>query len=375
MQLSRRGQPAPLGVLFDSSLDGSVDQILALALLFGFAATQKIRVPSLSTSRYNLKNAAFLDLVARFFAADLAGDFVPNKIPLPIGMYSSGKQTNVASPMVSAALTKTGADGKSAYRHGIEKLNDTADSVALIRNGLTGYTDQNTAVVLAGAPANLLSLLALPDGKDWAARKPRVLSISAGRFDEGAADPVIRADVAGFRKLLAEWPTQIVMAGAELNDALPFPGSSLEAIAAWAPNHPVVDAYHAFKPMPYDAPSQALAAVLYAVSPEDNYFTLSEPGTISVLDNGRTRFTPAPNGKHHYLVVRPDQKERVLETYVRLVTTQPPPPPRAGGGVGSRRNNSSSNNNNCRNNSRSSLRPEAEVQPGWRRCCFWVPRR
>ena len=157
-----------------------------------------------------------------------------------------------------------------------------------------------------------------------------MLSIAGGRFDEGAADPVIRADVAGFRKLLAEWPTQIVMAGAELNDTLPFPGSSLDAIATWAPNHPVVDAYRAFKPMPYDAPSQALAAVLYAVSPEDNYFALSEPGTISVLDNGRTRFTPAANGKHHYLIVRPDQKERVLETYVKLVTTQPPPPPARG---------------------------------------------
>ena len=93
-------------------------------------------------------------------------------------------------------------------------------------------------------------------------KKARVLSIAGGRFDGGAADPVIRADVAGFRKLLAEWPTQIVMAGAELNEALPFPGSSLDAIAAWAPNHPVVDAYRAFKPMPYDAPSQALAAVL-----------------------------------------------------------------------------------------------------------------
>ena len=126
------------------------------------------------------------------------------------------------------------------------------------------------------------------------------------------------------------------MAGAELNEALPFPGSSLDAIAAWAPNHPVVDAYRAFKPMPYDAPTQALAAVLSTVSPEENYFALSEPGTITILDNGRTRFTPAPTVAHHYLIARPEQKERVLETYVKLITTQPPPPPRVAGGEGSR---------------------------------------
>jgi hypothetical protein len=330
MQLSRRGQPAPLGVLFDSSLDGGVDQILALAMLFGFAANQQIRVPSASTSRFNLKNAAFLDLVARFFAAELAGDFVQNRIPLPIGMSTTGRQSDTVPPMLAAALTKAGADGTPAYPRGVEKLNDTADPVALLRNALTGYADQNAAIVLAGLPTNLLSLLSNPDGKEWAARKPRVLSIAGGRFDGGAADSVIKADVAAFRKLLAEWPTQIVMAGAELNDALPFPGNSLDAIAAWAPNHPVVDAYRAFKAMPYDAPSQALAAVLYAVSPEDNYFALSEPGTISVVDNGRTRFTPTPGGKHHYLIVRPDQKERALETYVKLVTSQPPPPPQRG---------------------------------------------
>src|SRR5688572_14117475 len=330
MQFSRRGQPAPLGVLYDSSLDGGIDQVLALAMLFGFAATQQIRVPSVSTSRFNLKNAAFLDAVARFFAAELAGDFVQNKIPLPIGMHSAGRQTDAVPPMLSAALTKVGAEGAPVYPRGIEKLNDTADPVALLRNALTGQTDQNGAIILAGPPVNLLSLMANPDGRNWPVKKVRVLSIAAGRFDNGPADPVIRADIAGFRKVLAEWPTKIVMAGAELNDALPFPGARLDVVAAWAPKHPVVDAYRAFKPTPYDGPTQALAAVLSTVSPEDNYFDISEPGTISVLDNGRTRFTPSPNGRHHYLMVRPEQKERVLDTYVKLITTEPPPPPARG---------------------------------------------
>ena len=330
MQFPRRGQPAPLGVLYDTSLDGGIDQILALAMLFGFAALQQVRIPSLTTSRFNLKNAAFLDAVARFFAADLAGDFVQNKIPLPIGMAASGTQSDAAPPTVSVPLAKVGADGKPVYNRGIDKLNDTADPVALMRNALTAQTDQNGAVVLAGLPANVNALMALPGGKDWAAKKARVLSIAGGRFDGNAVDPVIRADVAGFRKLLAEWPGRIVMAGVELNDALPFPGASLDAIASWAPNHPVVDAYRALKPSPAGAPSQALAAVLSTVSPEDNYFALSEPGTITILDNGRTRFTAVPGGRHHYLIVRPEQKERVLETYVKLITTQPPPPPARG---------------------------------------------
>ena len=177
----------------------------------------------------------------------------------------------------------------------------------------------------------------LPEARAWAARKASVLAIAAGRFDGGAPDPVVRADVAGFRKLLADWPGPIVMAGAELSDALPFPGASVDTGFTWAPNHPVVDAYRAFKPMPYDAPSRALAATLHAASPAERYFDLSEPGTITVLDDGRTRFTPSPAGTHRYLIARPDQKERVLQTYVQLVSAEPPPRPGRSGSDGSRR--------------------------------------
>ena len=72
-------------VLFDSSLDGDIDQVLALAMLFGLEGRQQIRVPSLSTSRFNLRIARFLDLVARFYAGDRPGDVV-SRNPAPIGM-------------------------------------------------------------------------------------------------------------------------------------------------------------------------------------------------------------------------------------------------------------------------------------------------
>ena len=58
----------PLGVAFDSSLDGEIDQVLALAMLFGFDSRRQIRLAALSTSRFNLLNVAFLDLIARFYA-------------------------------------------------------------------------------------------------------------------------------------------------------------------------------------------------------------------------------------------------------------------------------------------------------------------
>jgi hypothetical protein len=320
---------APPGVAFDTVL-GDVDHLLGLAMLFALEGRRQLRVPSISTSRFNLQAARFLDLVARFYGGEQAGDFVVNRLPLPIGMTATGKQTDPL-PMLDAALLKTAADGKPVYPRTLTALNDTADPVALIRNALSAQLDRNAVVVLAGGPVNLLGVIARPDGREWANRKARVLSIAAGRFAAGPVDPIIRRDVAGFRKLLAEWPSPVVMAGTELSEALPFPGTSLESGTAWAPHHPIVDAYRAFRPMPYDAPSRTLAAVLYAVSTDQPYFDLSPPGTIAVADDGHTRFTPSPDGRHRYLIAKPDQKEPLLKTYVEMVTAQPPPRPARGG--------------------------------------------
>jgi mono/diheme cytochrome c family protein len=308
------------GIVFDTSLDGGIDQVLALALLFGLEGKRQIRVASVSVSRNNLDTAAFLDVVCRFYHGESTNAFVPGRNALPVGMFSDGPANAAVDPMLQDVL------GKPAYRREIEKPNDTADPVALIRNALSAYPDGNAAIVLAGPPVNLLSLIALADGRHWVEKKSRVLAIAAGRFDSPQPDPVLQGDVKGFRKLLADWPGQIVFAGAELGDAL-FPGASIDADFAWAPHHPVADAYRAYKPMPYDAPTRAMAAVLYTAAPDQGYFRLSEPGIVTVLDDGRTQFAPSANGKHRYLILDPQQQQRVTQAYVTLSSAPLPPPP------------------------------------------------
>ena len=64
-------------------------------------------------------------------------------------------------------------------------------------------------------------------------------------------------------------------------------------------------------------------SALYAVRPKEGYFKMSEPGTISVLDDGRTRFTPSANGRHRYLIFDPAQKERILKAYTEIASAKP----------------------------------------------------
>jgi len=59
--------------------------------------------------------------------------------------------------------------------------------------------------------------------------------------------------------------------------------------------------------------------------PNEGYFGLSGSGTVEVLDRGRTRFAPSPGGRHRFLILKPEQKERVLNVYTEIANAKPVP--------------------------------------------------
>lgn len=276
----RRQLPA---LLFDSPIEDGIGHVLALTMLLGYEAKRDARLTSLSVSRHNLQTAAFCDLMARFFGASLA-----------IGMADQGTAETTVTPMLSAVLDRKTAEGKPTYPRTISQLNDTADPVALIRNALTAQPDQNSTVILTGPPVNLLGLLALPEGKALVKKKVRRLVVA------GASSSIP-----------AGWPSPVVLAGEDLGQTLKFPAESIDEDFAWAVNHPLIDAYRAANPMPYDAPSSAMAAVLFAAHPDDGYFKVSE----------------------QRLFADPDQKDRIVQAYRQAVSAKPPEPRRGGRGA------------------------------------------
>ncbi len=308
-------------MIFDSDMGNRVDTALAMAIMYGLDGKNEARVVSVSVSKSNLKSAALSEVIGRFYAGAVNGGFASVGRTLPVGMGDDPRDAK-DTPMF-AILEKKDDKGAPVYQHGIHKLVDTAEVPALFRNALTSQQDGNCMVILAGPATNLARGLALPDAKDWITKKVRYLVISGGAFNGNAAEPHIKADIVAARKLLAEWPGQIVFAPAEVGAAFPYPADSIEKDFTWSPNHPVVDAYRAYKPMPYDAPSWDMAAVLYAVRPQENYFKLSEPGVVSVLDDGRTKFTPSPKGMHRYLIADPSQKEKIIKAYAELASAKP----------------------------------------------------
>jgi inosine-uridine nucleoside N-ribohydrolase len=180
-------------------------------------------------------------------------------------------------------------------------------------------------VIVNGPATNLANTLAMggQNAKDWIQRKVKLLVFTGGRFTDGPVDENIKTDIESAKRLFADWPTPVVFCGAEMDGVIAYPGASIEKDFAWSPAHPVADAYRAAGKMPYDAPVWAMNAALYAVRPKEQYFKLSDPGTVSVLDDGRTKFAASANGKHHYMIYDPAQKERILKAYTEIASAKP----------------------------------------------------
>jgi hypothetical protein len=334
MQAGRGTVRPSLGIALEADLGTRVDAVLALAMLNGLTAKGEARRIALGISRPSLKTAQLADVIGAFYSGRVirgpggggVGGNPDGLVGVPDGRVPAGD-----APPLAAILAKTADDGSPVYVSGIGRLLDTADDAVLIRNMLLAQLDGNATVVLAGPATGLVRLLGLYGARPQIAAKVQQLVMAVGGFPSRLPDPAITSDIVAARTLLAEWPTPVVAVGAEVGEALPYPGATLGEDMAWAPAHPVADAYRAFKPMPYDAPASALAATLFAAHPDAGYFKLSEPGTIGVLDDGRTQFTPSPEGSHRYLIVDPARSADVIKMYRELVSAKPAPRPSRGG--------------------------------------------
>ena len=320
MQPRQTEKPA-VGIVFDSALS-RVDDALAMALLNGLDGKKEGRLVSVNISRANLKAAIYADVVGRFYAGAVSGAIGFGGRTLPVGLADSGALKD-DEPFFTQPLAKIGADGKPAYSSDIHESTDTGVVAAVIRNALTTQWDGNAIVIASGPASNLARLLATGGAKEWIERKVKLLVFTGGQFPDGPGENNVKADIEGARKLFAEWPTPIVACGAEMSGAISYPASSIEKDFAWSAFHPVADAYRAGGAMPYDAPVWAMDSVLYAVRPQEGYFKVSDSGTISVLGDGRTKFTPSANGRHRYLIFDPSQKERIVKAYTEIASAKP----------------------------------------------------
>jgi hypothetical protein len=304
--------PPSVGVLFDSAFD-RIDDLLALALLYGLDGKGEMRMSAVTVSRPDFAAAQFCEIVKRFYAGAAGGFGFGFSFPVGLAADGPGKPL----PVYPALLAKTGDDGARLYKPALESFIDTGDPATVLRNALTASQPHNTIVIAGGPLTSLARLLEMRGSKDLIALNVRYLAIAAGPW----IAPDLNAAKAA-QRVFDDWPTPIYASSVELGAAVRFPASSIEKDFAWSKAHPVADAYRAFGTMPYDAPTSAMDASLYAVRPTAGYFKLSGPGQFRASAAG-VDFTASAQGKHQLLMPDEAQTGAVVKALTELASAQP----------------------------------------------------
>ena len=312
MQFASTAKPA-IAILYDSDFGRDIDSVLALALVHGFASRRQARVSALTINYPCLEAAELCDIIEGFYRKTVTGPGAMYMSAPAIGVVDAHGKATEAPAMVKGLLTKQGQDGKLQWQSNVRHWNDTAVPANVIRNDLAAQNDGNAVLVTTGAATNLSQLLILHDTVPLIAAKVKMLVI---------ADKGFGTDVAAAKRVLAEWPTPIVLCDSKSAEGLSFPGQCIDKAFSYVPVHPIAEAYRAYKPMHYDAPALALAAMLYAVRPADGYFA-AKSGTISLGSDGRTSFSQLTGGKHAYLAAVPAKHDEIVEKFVAMVSAEP----------------------------------------------------
>jgi purine nucleosidase len=341
---------APVNVIFDTDIWSDIDDALALAVLHALEDRGEIKLLAVTISTNDRWCASYVNLVDTFY----------DHPHVPIGVNREGMDVEFFRkkfPSLTWPVTRytqrlserKKKNGTWAYPRRLSDGTTAPEAVALLRKMLAAQPDGSVVMIQVGYSTNLARLLKSPPdaisvlgGRELIARKVRLLSIMAGSFREttveGEARPKgspefnLLADVPSAQALFTNWPTPIVASGFEIGLDLPYPPESIEHDYAYVQDHPIAETYRTYCEelkfryhwtCPHSHPTFDLTAVLYAVRPNRNYFSLSSLGKITVLDDGSSRFEEVPGGRDRYLILLEAQKARALEAMVMLAS-QPP---------------------------------------------------
>ncbi|MEM9701303.1 MAG: nucleoside hydrolase [Planctomycetota bacterium] len=325
---------APVPVIFDTDLGNDVDDALALGLLHALADRRECELLAVTTTKAHPLSAPFADAINAFYG----------RPDVPIGGVSVGGVLDGPTPEEGKFLKLAEAkndDGSLRFPHALSHdPAEVPDAVPVLRRALVAAEDGSVAVVQVGFSTNLARLLESPpdavsplNGRELAARKTRGLFVMAGAFatvSEDQSEPPKEYNVVKDRTAAAalaeRWPTPIVWSGFEIGWALRYPAASILNDYRYVDAHPLPESYQIFIPTPHERPTWDLTAVLLAVRPDRGYLRLSEPGAVRVGEDGRTRFTPQPDGSHRIVLpVTDEERARVVATFAALCS-QPPRP-------------------------------------------------
>lgn len=347
---------SPTAVIFDTDMYSDIDDMMALAMLNSLQDRGEAKLLAVTTSTSGRWIAPYIDLLDTYYGHG----------GIPVGMGRGGITTERFNqkpftdgprPWMPNGVHYTqyvaqlkDASGHILYPHRLKNSDQAEDATILLRRVLAAQPDHSVVMIEVGYMGNLAKLLASNpdaasslDGRALIAAKVRLLSIMAGSYGSGVwkeeVTPIgiqefnIWMDIPAAQEVFSQWPTAIVASGFEVGASIRIGEREFANAFNYSAHQPVADTFYYVAPLyraadkqpdqPHEHPVFDLTAVLFAVRPDANYFTVSSPGTISVSKDGSNQFTPDDHGRARYLIVDDAQRARIAELLTTLVTEPP----------------------------------------------------
>lgn len=315
-------------VIYDTDMGNDTDDILGLIMLHNYVDMDMVDLIGVCSSKEHPYSARYIDLLNTWY-----------KHPdIPIGLVVNGPELDsiMAIPRYTTTVVDMVKDGRPVFERSIQDYDALLPAASLYRKLLAGSTDRSVVIIMVGMSTNLAALLKSgPDeysdlsGPELVRQKVDFLCMMGGNFVEPLPECNIVTDSAASSIVLGEWPTRIVISPFEVGRRVPYPASSFASDFNFVEHHPLIEAKKWYSPEPRNSPSWDMTAVLYAIEGDSGYFTLSEPGRVSlgweqdIQHHIVTHFTPAAEGTHFYLGIDQQQADRILERFLEMVPIDP----------------------------------------------------
>ena len=171
----------------------------------------------------------------------------------------------------------------------------------------------NVAALLKSEPDEISTL----DGISLVRERCKKLVLMAGDFRSGNPEWNVKLDIRAMKTVVADCPVPIyilpwecgndMISGAHLLDSA-YPENPLSLSFRLFPGVKNLGGRHSWDP----------AAAVFAVLGEGDLFSLSEPMTVSVADNGATSATPDARGMHRIISVKINDGESEADAKQRV---------------------------------------------------------
>jgi pyrimidine-specific ribonucleoside hydrolase len=301
----------PLQIIFDTDFGPDYDDVGAITILHAFADSGWVRILATIASSKHKNIAAAINVFNTYF----------NRPGIPIGV--------VSGPAVALSDHQHWTDTViRRYPHKIKSNAEVPDAMILYRKILASQPDHSVTIITVGFLTNLANLLnsgpdsiSVMNGYELVKNKVSNLVCMGGRFPKGNEFNLAQ-DVPATRKVLEDWPTNILFSGFEIGQKI---HTGLPLVQdTHIRNSPVKDVFSLCIPLAKEDSAGRMSwdetAVLVAIRGWQPYYNI-ETGNCSILNDGTNEWNPG--GNHQARLIEKVSPAIVQEQINRLIKQQP----------------------------------------------------